>query len=192
MQNSNTKLEVSFPKSSEDKKLQLVGINGSIFAIVFANLESDGPINLHCEDWSLILLAPIKSKTDIVVSGINVISLNDIQSAQGTTSVRASNLLVKFTSAINYSEKVHEIGEAGQYQFNDDPSSFLTYFKLFNSVINNVRNVEPSQEAFLEARQKFIMCLCALAAKIEGKTDLNIKQVLEIWKIPYLEGPDIT
>lgn len=180
----DTKIEIAFPESNEDHRLQLVGINGSIFAIVHSPLESLGPIRLFCEDWSLILLAPIKSKTNIVVSAINVICLSEIASEEGNVSIHASNQLVKFEHLIKPLERVCEMGERGEFIFDDDPGALLHYYRLFHGIVGNIQN--GSSNSFSEARQKFIMCLCTLADKISGKPDnLNLHKVLNIWGIPY-------
>lgn len=177
----NAKLQINFPKSSEDHRLQLVAINGAIFAILHSALESNGPINLHCEDWSLVLLAPIKSKQDIVVSGINVICLNEVKSEEGTVDIQASNRLVKLTPCIKPSEKVHAIGQRGEFQLDDDPGAFLNYFQLFNKIVSGAKK----PDAFAETQQNFILGLCALAKKINGQSEnLNIHRVLSIWDIP--------
>lgn len=182
-----TKLQIAFPKSSEDQRLQLIQINGSVFAIMFSPLESLGPVRLYCEDWSLILLAPIKSKTNILISAINVICLNEIASEEGNVNIHASNRLVKFAHAINPPEKVCEMGERGEFQFEDDPGIFLYYYRLFESIITLLRSGNP--DSFSEVQQKFIMGLCTLADKIEGKQEnLNIQQVLDIWGIPSLQS----
>lgn len=179
------KLQIAFPKSSEDHRLQMVEINGSIFAIVHGPLESLGPVHLQCEDWSLVLLAPIKSKKGVVISAINVICLNEIESEEGFVNIYASNRLVKFAHHTKTPEKVLEIGERGEFRFEDDPATFLRYYRLFEHVASSVR--EENSDSFFEAQQKFIMSLCALASKIEGKTEnLNLHRVLEIWNIPRL------
>jgi hypothetical protein len=183
----SAKLQISFPKSNEDHRLQLVEINGSIFAIVHSPLESLGPIRLSCEDWSLVLLAPIKSKTNIVISAINVICLNEIASQEGNVNIHASNRLVKFTHLINSFEKACEMGERGEFQFDDDPGAFLHYYRLFDSIVSSIRIGSP--DSFSEAQQKFIMSLCTLADKIEGKPEnLNLQKVLGIWNVPYLKS----
>jgi hypothetical protein len=189
MQNSDSheqfdiKLQVNFPTSSEDHRLQLVSINGSIFAILHSPLESDGPINLHCEDWSLVLLAPIRSKTNIVISAINVICLNEIESKEGIVSIHASNRLVKLTPSIKPVEKVYETAKHAVSQL-DDPATLLTSFQLFNKVIQSAR--EKSQSSFIEAQQNFIAVLCILAEKIGRRTaQLTIQPVLKIWDILY-------
>jgi hypothetical protein len=157
-----------------------VSINGAIFAILYSPLESLGPIRLHCEEWSLVLLAPIKSQTNIVISAINVICLNEIVSEQGNVNLHASNRLVKFTRPA--SEHVSEFGEDGMCQF-DDAGALLYYHRLFNDVVNCIRNGHPG--SIPEAQQKWIMGLCLLADKIEDKPDnLDLHQVLNIWKIP--------
>jgi hypothetical protein len=180
----DAKLQIAFPKSNEDHRMQLVEINGSIFAIVHCPLESLGPIRLYCEDWSLILLAPIKSKTNIVISAINVICLNEIASEEGNVNIHASNRLVKFAHLIKAPEKVCEMGERGEFQFDDDPGAFLHYYRLFDSIVSSVRNGNP--DSLSEAQQKFIMSLCTLADKIEGKPEnLNLHKVLSIWDVPY-------
>jgi hypothetical protein len=179
------KLEINFLKSSEDHRLQLVEVNGSIFAVVHANLESNGPIRLDCEEWSLILLNPIKSKKDINISAFSVICFNEIASEEGGVSIMASNRLVKFASSKS-PEKVTEEGKRGEFHFEEDLSAFLYFFRLFNGVVSCARH--ESQESFLEAQQKFITGLCVLAAKIDRETEnLNIHRVLEIWDIPLLE-----
>lgn len=191
MQSSNNdvqidaKLEIAFPKSNEDHRLQLVGINGSIFAIVHSPLESLGPISLKCDEWSLVLLAPIKSKTNIVISAINVICLSEIASEEGNVNIHASNRLVKFAHLT--SEKVCEMGERGEFQFDDDPGAFLHYYRLFESIVSCVH--QGSADSISEAQQKFIMSLCSLADKIEGKPEnLNLHKVLGIWDVPFLKS----
>lgn len=188
MQNSDdsshhAKLQIFFPKSNEDHRLQLIDINGAIFAILFSALESKGQIRLNCEDWSLILLAPIKSQADVVISAINIICVNDIQSQEGTVSIEASNQLVKITPSIKSSDRVIVSGKEGEFQFDDDPGSFIYYFQLFNKIVSEVRKDDPA--SFIEAQKKFILCLCALAQKLEGQLqELTIHRVLELWKIP--------
>src|SRR5579872_7348909 len=93
----DTKLQIGFLKSNEDHRLQLIEINGSIFAIVHSPLESLGPINLHCEPWSLVLLAPIKSQTNIFISAINIICLNEVESKTGNVNIHATGRFVKFS-----------------------------------------------------------------------------------------------
>ena len=186
MQN-DAKLQIVFPKSSEDHRLQLVEINGSIFAIVHSPLESLGPIRLYCEDWSLILLAPIKSKTNIVISATNVICLNEIASEEGNVNIHATHRLVKCTSLIKPPEKFCGMGENGEFELDEDPGVFLYYYRLFDSIVSGLRNGSP--DSFSEAQQKFIMSLCTLADKIEGKSgNLNLQKVLKIWNIPYLKS----
>lgn len=179
-------LQITFPKSSEDHRLQLVEINGSIFAILHSPLESLGPIHLLCEDWSLVLLAPIKSQANILISGINVICLNEISSEEGFVNIHASNRLVKSAHLIKPSEKVCTMGEKGEFQFDDDDSgTFLNYYRLFNNIVSSLRNGTIS---FSEVQQEFILCLCILADKIEGKSkNLNLHKVLNFWKILNLK-----
>jgi hypothetical protein len=186
MEISETKLQITFPKSNEDHRLQLVEINGSVFAIVHSPLESLGPIRLHCEEWSLILLAPIKSKTNIVISAINVVCLSEIASEEGNVNIHASNRLVKFAHLIKPPEKVCEMGECGEFQFDDDPGAFLHYYRLFEGIVSSVREGSPA--SFSEAQQKLIMGLCTLADKIEGKPEnLDLSKVLDIWNVPCLK-----
>jgi hypothetical protein len=192
MQNSNgherfdTKLEIGFPKSDQDHRLQLVSINGSIFAIVYLPLESLGPIRLCCEEWSLILLAPIKSKTNVLVSAINVICLNEIESEEGHVNVHATNRLVKLGNMFKPAEKVCEMGERGEFQCDDDPGALLYYHRLFSSIVNNVHNRSP--DSFADAQQNFISSLFTLADKIEGKPEnLDLQKVFGIWDILYLK-----
>lgn len=193
MQNSNNheqsddRLQIGFPSSSEDHRLQLMEINGSIFAILHSPLESDGPICLNCEDWSLILLAPIKSKTNIVISAINIICLNEINTEEGMVNIHASRRLIKFAPLTKGSENICEMGGHSEFQFDDDPGAFLHYYRLFESIVSCVRVNSP--DAFSEAQQKVIMGLCTLADKIEAnKTDLTLRKVLEIWDIPLLKS----
>lgn len=177
----DVKLQVNFPKSSEDHRLQLVSINGSIFAILHSPLESNGPINLLCEDWSLVLLAPIRSKTHIHISAINILCLNEIKSEEGIVHLQASNRLVKLTPSIKPSDKLFESAKHPVIQL-DDPAVLLTCFQLFNKVVQGA--IENNQASFVEARHQFITTLCLLAEKIVGKTaQLNIQPVLKIWDI---------
>jgi hypothetical protein len=183
----DSKLLITFPKSSEDHRLQLVGINDAIFAIVHSSLESLGPIRLHCEDWSLVILAPLKSKSNILVSAINVICLSEIASEEGNVNIHASNRLVKFAHLFNPSEKVNEMGEKGEFQFDDDPGALLYYYRLFEGIVSSVRNGSP--DLLPHAQQQFITALCTLADKIEGKPEnLDLPKVLDIWNIPPLKS----
>lgn len=181
------RLEITFPKSSEDHRLQLVGINGAVFAILHSPLESLGPIRLHCEEWSLVLLAPLKSRSNIIVSAINLICLSEIASEEGNVNVHASNRLVKFADLFKPAEKVCEMGESGEFQFDNDPGAFLYYYRLFEGVVTNVRNGSP--DLLTQAQQQFIAGLCTLADKIEGKpVNLDLRKVLGIWNIPQLKS----
>lgn len=179
----SSKLLITFPKSSEDHRLQLVGINDAIFAIVHSPLESNGPIRLYCEDWSLILLAPLKSKSNIVVSAINVICLSEMTSEEGNLNIHASNVLVKWAHLIKPPEKLCEIGERGEFQFENDLGAFLYYYKLFEGIISNIHNGSP--DLLSQAQQQFITGLCTLADKIKGKVEnLDLRKVLSLWNIP--------
>ena len=181
------KLLITFPESSEDHRLQLVEINGAVFAIVHSPLESIGPIRLYCEEWSLVLLAPLKSKSNIVVSAINLICLSEIASEEGNVNIHASNRLVKFANVFKPPEKVSEIGECGEFQFDDDPGFFLYYYRLFEDIVSKVRNGSP--DSLSQAQQQFIAGLCTLADKIEGKSEnLDLNKVLSCWNIPSLES----
>jgi hypothetical protein len=173
------KLQIAFPKSSEDQKLQLVDINGSIFAIVYAPLQSLGPVHLNCEDWSIILLSPIHSKSNILISAVNVICLSDIFSEEGHVSIHASNKLVKFTQRSH--EKVSEMGEKGEFYFQDDPAALLQFYRLFEGAVKGVK--EGSAEKLTEAQQRFIMGICLLASKIGQDPEITVSKVLEIWNI---------
>lgn len=182
----DTKLLITFPESSEDHRLQLVEINGSIFAIIHSPLESLGPIHLNCEEWSLVLLAPLKSKSDILISAINVICLSEIVSEEENLSIHASNRLVKFENLFKPVEKVTERGERGEFHFGDDPGAFLYYHRLFEGIVSNIRKGSP--DSFSQAQQQFIVGLCTLADKIEGKPEnLDLHKVLSIWNIPVGE-----
>lgn len=184
MEDSNTQLQISFPKSSEDHRLQLVEINGSIFAIVHSPLESQGPIRLQCEDWSLVLLSPIKSQTNVLISGINVICLSEIVSEEGNVNVHASNQLVKFAHLIKSPQEICEMGEKGEFEFDDDPGAFLHYYRLFDDIVSSARQGNP--DSLSKAHQKFITALCTLADKIEGQSEnLNLRKVFDIWNVPH-------
>ncbi len=181
-----SKLLITFPKSSEDHRLQLIEINGAIFAIVYAPLESLGPIRLNCEQWSVVLLAPLKSKSNILVSAINIICLSEIASEEGSVNLHASNRLVKFANLFKPSEKVCEMGECGEFQFDDDPGAFLYYCRLFGNIVSSAHN--GSLDLLSQAQQQFIAGLCTLADKIEGKPEsLDFHKVLNIWNIPSLK-----
>ncbi len=179
---SNVQLQISFPKSNEDRRLRLININGSIFALIYCPLDSLGPIRLNCEDWSLILLAPVKSKTNILISAINIICLSEIVSEEGNVNVHASNRLIKFASLNGVPEKLCEMGENGEYSLDDDPGAFLHYYQLFDSIADKISDATP--DSFSEAQQKFITALCSLAGKIEGNSEeLTLRKVLDIWNI---------
>lgn len=178
-------MQIAFPKSSEDHRLQLIEINGSIIAIVHSPLESLGPIQLNCEEWSLVILAPIKSKSDILISAINVICLNQIASEEGSLKISASNQFVKFAHLINSSDQIEEVGSCGKIEFEDDPGAFLHYHRLFEGIVSCSRRGDP--DSLFEAQQKLIMSLCTLADKIQGKPgNLNLQEVLGFWQIPSL------
>ena len=182
----SSKLLITFPKSDQDRRLQLVEINGVIFAILFSPLESQGPINLHCEKWSLILLSPLKSKSNIVVSATNLICLSEVASEEGNVNLHASNRLVKFSDLIKPSEKVAEIAEGGKFQFDDDPGALLYYYRLFEGIVSSVRDGSP--ESISQAQQQFITGFCRLADKIEGSPEnLDLEKVFSIWNIPILK-----
>lgn len=186
---TGSKLQITFPESSEDHRLQLVGINGAIFAIVHSPLESLGPIRLYCEEWSLVLLAPLKSKTNILVSAINVICLSEIASEEGNVNIHASNRLVKFADLFKSPEKICEMGERGEFQFDDDPGAFLYFYRLFEGIVSSVREGNP--ELLPQAQQQFLLGFCALADTIEGKPEnLDLSKVLDIWNIPHLNNSD--
>lgn len=181
---SSSKLLITFPQSSEDHRLQLMGINGAIFAIVHSPLESLGPIRLLCEDWSLVLLAPLKSKSNIIVSAINVICLSEIASEEGNVSIHASNRLVKFAHLLKSPAKVSEMGEQGEFQFDDDPGALLYYYRLFEGIVSSVRNGSP--DLLSHAQQQCIAGLCTLADKMKAEQkNLNLHEVLDIWHIPH-------
>lgn len=183
----DTKLLITFPKSSEDHRLQLVGINGAIFAIVHSPLESLGPIRLLCEEWSLVFLAPLKSKSNILVSAINVICLSEIASEEGNVNIHASNRLVTFTGLFKPAEKVSEMGERSESRFGDDPGAFLYYYRLFEGIVSSVRPGSP--DSISQAQQQFIAGLCTLADKIEAKPEnLDLRKVLGVWNIPRLKN----
>lgn len=184
--NNDIKLRIAFPKSSEDHRLQLIDINGSIFSILFSPLESDGPIRLNCSEWSLILLAPIKSRSNILVSAINIISLGEISSEKGNVNVHASNRLVKFSDLFKPKEKLCEMGERGEYQIDNDPGSVLYFYRLFEGIIKDARNKSP--ESLERAKQQVVEGICSLADKInKQKGALDLKKVLSIWNISRLK-----
>jgi len=182
----SSKLLITFPKSSEDHRLQLITINGAIFAVLHSPIESLGPISLHCEEWSLILLAPIKSQTNIFISAINIICLSEIVSETGDVNVRASNRLIKFADLFKSPEEVNEIGIVGEFQFDDDLWLSLFYYQLFDGIVTKVRSGNRGQIPQLQ--QQVLVAISSLADKIKGNiNDLNIFKVLDIWNIPHLK-----
>ncbi len=184
--NLDCKLSITFPKSNEDHRLQLVDINGSVFAIVHAPLESLGPIRLYCEEWSLVLLAPIKSKSNIIISATNIICLSEIASEEGNINIHASNHLVKFPNLFTSSEKVCQMGECGEFQLDNDPGAFLYFYRLFEGIVSSVRSKNAGLLA--EVQQQVITALCTLADKIKAKKEsLDIDKVLRIWKIASIK-----
>ncbi len=185
---SGSKLQITFPESSEDHRLQLVAINGAIFAIVHSPLESLGPIRLHCEEWSLVLLAPLKSKTNILVSAINVICLGEVVSEEGNVNIHASNRLVKFADLFKPKEKVCEMGERGEFQFDDDPGAFLYFYRLFEGIVSSARSGDPA--LLSQSQQQVLSGLCTLAHTIEGKPEnMDLNKVLDVWNIPIAKEP---
>jgi hypothetical protein len=179
----SSKMLITFPKSKEDHRLQLVGINDAVFAIVHSPLESQGPIHLHCEDWSLVLLAPLKSKSDIEISAVNVICLSEIVSDEGLVNIHASNKLVKFAPISKSDKKLTVKAVNGEFQFDDDPATLLYCYRLFQGIVADVRSESP--EMISKAQQRFITALCMLSDKIKGNSaSLDLKDVLEIWNIP--------
>ena len=184
---NEARLQIAFPKSSEDHRLQLVEINGAIFAILHSPLESQGPIRLLCEDWSLILLAPIKSETNILISAINVMCLNEIVSEGGSVNIHATHRLVTCAHLIKSGQmNVSLMAEHGEFDFDDDPGAFLFHYRLLNEIMSCAR--KGTQESFSEAQHKFMTSLCTLADKMEGKPEnLNLRKVLDIWAIPHLK-----
>lgn len=185
MENLSTKVQISFPKSSEDHRLQLIAINGAVFAIIHSPLESQGPICLQCEEWSLILLAPIKSESNVLISGINVICLSEITSDQGSVNIHASHQLVKFANLIKGSGAVCEMGEKGEFQFDDDPGALLHYYRVFDDIVGQARQATP--DCLSQAHEKFIGGLCTLADKIqEHPENLTLNKVFDVWKIPTI------
>lgn len=184
---NETKLQIAFPKSKEDHRLQLIEINGSIFAVVHSPLESQGPVHLHCEDWSLVLLAPIKSKTNVLITGVNIICLNEIESEEGDVKLHASHRLVKWNHLIKAQGTISERGEHGKFELQDDPGIFLHYHRMFHEIVSHVR--KETSDSFSQAQQKVMMNLCTLADKIEGGSEnLDLYKVLDLWNVPPLEG----
>ena len=178
-EDSKIELKISFPESDQDHRLQLIGINGSIFAILYSGLESNGPISLDCDEWSLVLLAPIKSKGDIFIAGKNVICFGTIESEEGKVDVTALNQLVSFAPPVKSALGASETGGKGEYRIGDDTGVFLNFFQLFNKIIGNIRDKNHE-----EAQKRFLAGLCTLAAKIEeNEEELTMERVLEIWGI---------
>lgn len=178
-------MEIVFPKSSKDRYLQLVGINGSVFAIVHSPLESNGPIHLQCDDWSLILLAPIKSKSDVIIEGINVIRLNSVESIEGNASITASNQLVNISSTIKAGLGFSEVAKCGEHRLDDESGTLMNYLKLFYDIVKNIYTDTP--DSISEAQSKFISSLCTLMAKAKGKKEgMTMHQILGFWDIPIL------
>ena len=184
-----TKVSIAFPKSSEDHRLQLVEINGAIFGLLHSPLESQGPIRLFCDEWSLILLAPIKSKTHVVISAANLICLSEIASEEGNINLHASSQLVNFTHPAQSSGVVCQMGEKGEFLFPDDLGSLVYYYRVFDQMIPLIRSTTPS--SFSDAQQMFIAILCTLANKIKGNPgNLALHQVLDVWGIPHMNSED--
>lgn len=182
MENSNIKLQVAFPKSDQDHRLQLVAVNSSIFAIIHAPLQSDGDINLNCEDWNLILLSPINSKKKVQISAINLFCFSEI-AAQEEIEIAVSKRLVTFSSPQS-PKKVHESIGVEKSSFGDDPACLLQQVKLLNGLLTCIHDSNP--DALLEAQTRFITFLCTLAEKIEGNQQkLNIQNVLTFWNIEF-------
>jgi hypothetical protein len=180
---SKCKLSIQFPKSSEDHRMQLVEINGAIFAIVHSPLESLGPIRLYCEKWSLILLAPIKSQSNILITATNLICLSEIVTEAGSVNIHASNRLIKFADLFEPADRVCEMGEAGEFLFEDDPGSLLYYYRLFEGIVSSARI--GSLDSISQAQQQFLAGLCGLADKMErSSANLDLSKVLNIFKIP--------
>ena len=127
MQNSNDfnqsdlKLQISFPKSDQDHRLQLVNINESIFAILHSPLESNGPINLYCEDWSLVLLAPIKSKTDLLKIHLSDTEKEELEKAIGEK--------FYFRNGIDITEQKHTSFEFRVYYITGLSSLYLDFIE---------------------------------------------------------------
>jgi len=185
MENPSTKVQISFPKSSEDYRLQLIAINGAVFAIIHSPLESQGPIRLQCEEWSLVLLAPIKSESNILISAINVICLSEITSEHESVNIHASHQLVKFANLIKGSKAVCEMGEKGEFQFDDDPGALLHYYRLFDDIVEQARQQNP--DCLSQTQEKFISGLCTLADKIQKHPEnLTLNKVFDVWKIPNI------
>lgn len=185
MTSPHLSLQISFPKSSEDHRLQLVVINGTIFAVFYAPLESKGPIRLDCEEWNLILLAPIRSETHIVISGKNVVCLSEITSKEGNINIHATKRLLKFSHLIKPSEKYCEFAEGSEHSFDEDPGLLLYLHRTFLEIVRCQRSAIP--DAIPEAQQKMIACLSTLADKVaDKKKELNLSAVLKIWDIAHL------
>ena len=179
--NKNIALQIAFPKSSEDHRLQLISINGAIFAILYAPLESLGPIRLYCEEWSLVLLAPIKSKSDVLISAINVICLSEILAEEGYVNIQASNRLITFADLVKSSQKVSSIGLNGSFGFDDDPGAFLHFYRLFEGIVSELQSREDA--LISEVQQDFIKGLCTLADKVERPKTLDLSKVLSFWSV---------
>ncbi len=185
MEEKSLELSVTFPSCSEDHRLQLVEINGAIFAIVHAALASDGPINLNCHEWNLVLLAPIKSKVDVNISGVNIIILGEIQSEEGSVNIEASNKLVKFAASKMAPEKLRETGKQGEFNLGDDPGAYIHFVRSFTNIVISSRN----EDTLVDAQEEFIKAICLLAGKIEKKSEiLNVQRVLGIWGIPPVKS----
>jgi hypothetical protein len=174
----NLKLQIVFPESNQDHRLQLVAINGVVFAIMYSPLESEGPIHLNCTEWSLILLAPIKSKTNVLISAANIVCLSEVVSEAGSVNVHASKMLVKLTRSVE-GEKVCEMGEKGEFVL-DDPGALMYCYRLFEKIVEGARN----EKLIADAQHQFISGLCTLAARAHKTENLDMKKVLEFWDIP--------
>ncbi|MDN3506670.1 MAG: hypothetical protein P0S96_05530 [Simkaniaceae bacterium] len=175
-------LKVTFPKSSEDSRLQLAEINGSIFAILHSSLESDGPINLYCEEWNLILLAAVKSKKKVAISAINLICLNEITSESGEIFIHTSKRFVNLVEPQSPPRKDFEVFAQDEDTLYDQMGALLYHHQAFKDIISKARSKKSS--AIAEAQKTFIASLCALADKVTGGVkELTIPKVLKFWGI---------
>ena len=181
----NCKISINFPKSSEDHRIQLFEINGAVFAIVFAPLESTGPINLLCEKWSLILLAPIKSASSIKISADTIICLSDISSDEGSIDIHADGYFIKYSQSTGSNKELKTTAKKGVFNYSDDPGYLLFLYRQFEDVVLSIRSGTP--ESASKAQNNIITALCTLADKIsDKKEDMTIRKAIEKWGIALL------
>lgn len=181
---SNLNLWISFPSCDEDHRLQLVDVNGTMFAVLFGPLSSEGPINLQCEDWNLILVAPIRSAADVHIQGVNVACLGQVESTGGQVSIEAAQRLIYHGASVESRLPRRCEGGLGEWFAEPGDGLFADLQQLLMKMVPLAR--EGTKEAQEEARQRFLSALCALAqwTAADRSKELSMLRVMETWGIP--------